>query len=121
MFDYYAGTTPSSEITRLYDSDLSNILQYIDGHATKWHDIGLHLGFKNGDLRNIKADPTAHNDAPKSHLRNMLVEWLQWAPTDGFGHGYATVQSLQSALRQSKLGVLAEDFNGFVSAGPKQK
>ena len=55
--------------------------------------------------------------APGSFLREMLAEWLQWAPSDGHGHtGYATVQGLQEALRKAKLGVLSEEFDGFVSA-----
>ena len=54
--------------------------------------------------------------APGSFLREMLAEWLQWAPSDGHGHsGYATIQALQEALRKAKLGVVAEGFDGFVS------
>lgn len=116
-----AGAGASGEINRLYDGDLLNIKKLIGTHATKWFDIGLHLGFKHGDLKNIKAHPSAQNTAPISYLQEMLAEWLQWAPSDGHGHVYANVQSLQSALRESKLGVVAETFEGFISVGPMQK
>lgn len=107
---------PSSGLQRLHDCDLSNIIKKIGVHSNKWEDIGLHLGFKHGDLKNIKGNPTLQHDAPSSFLREMLAEWLQWAPSDGHGHtGYATVQALQVALRRVKLGVVAEGFDHFVS------
>ena len=109
--------TPSSDQQRLYDCDLSSMIDKIGIHSNKWEDIGLHLGFKHGDLESIKGNPTLQSTAPGSFLRDMLAEWLQWAPSDGHGHsGYATVQTLQKALRKAKLGVVAEAFDHFVSA-----
>ena len=46
---------------------------------------------------------------PKSFLREMLSQWLQWAPGDGRGStGYATKESLHAALLRANLGQLAE-------------
>ena len=109
--------SPSSGMQRLYDYDLSSIIDKIGIHSNKWEEIGVHLGFKHGDLDSIKGNPISLSTAPGSFLRDMLAEWLQWAPSDGHGHsGYATVQALQVALRKAKLGVVAEGFDGFVSA-----
>lgn len=108
--------TPSSGQQRLCDCDLSSIIDKIGIHSSKWEAIGVHLGFKHGDLESIKGNPTLQSTAPGSFVREMLAEWLQWAPSDGHGHsGYATVQALQEALRKAKLGVVAEGFDGFVS------
>ena len=49
--------------------------------------------------------------APKSYLREMLSQWLQWAPGDGRGStGYASKKSLRAALLKANLGQLAQQF-----------
>ena len=48
---------------------------------------------------------------PKSYLREMLNQWLQWAPGDRRGStGFATKGSLRAALLKANLGVVAEQF-----------
>ena len=113
----HAGTqSQSSGGQRLGDCDLANIIEKIGKYNAKWETIGINLGFKKGELDSIKASPTLQTTAPGSFLQEMIAEWLQWAPTDGHGHdGYATVESLQLALRKAKLGVVAEKFEGYVS------
>ena len=49
--------------------------------------------------------------APNSYLREMLSQWLQWAPGDGRGGtSFATKGSLHAALLRANLGRLAEQF-----------
>ena len=110
FYNYYIGGR------RLYDCDLSNIVTFVGPHEDKWEEIAIHLGFQG--IENIKANPSQHSNAPSSYFRKMISEWLQWAPSDGKHKGYATVESLQSALRRSGLGVVAEKFDGYVSEGP---
>lgn len=48
---------------------------------------------------------------PKSYLRNMLSQWLQWAPGDGRGStSFATKGMLHAALLKAKLGDPAKEF-----------
>jgi hypothetical protein len=48
---------------------------------------------------------------PNSYLREMLSQWLQWAPGDGRGStGFATRGSLRAALLKANLGQLAHQL-----------
>lgn len=79
-------------------------------HAAKWRDIGTALGFKEGELENIQANLVLMTQSPPlSYLRQMVSQWLQWAPGDGRGSkGFATKESLIAALLKADLGVFAE-------------
>ena len=93
---------------RLAESDLPRLLSKLSNHAYKWKDIGIHLGFQEGELKNIEAKPLLLHSAPKSWLREMLSEWLQWAPGDDRkSSSFATLQTLKNALNKSELGALA--------------
>jgi hypothetical protein len=49
--------------------------------------------------------------APLNYLREMLSQWLQWAPGDGRGSaGFATRESLRAALLRAKL---AQQFDTY--------
>ena len=59
----------------------------------------------------IENSPSLFMQAPKSFLREVLTQWLQWAPGDGRGStSYATKESLHAALLKANLGQLAEQF-----------
>ena len=93
---------------RLAESDLPRLLSKLGSHAYKWRDIGIHLGFQEGELKNIDAKPLLLHDSPKSWLREMLSEWLQWAPGDDRKSStFATLETLINALNKSELGALA--------------
>lgn len=78
-------------------------------HVSEWEDIGKCLGFTEGELKNIKHQPMLIMSAPKSFLREMLSQWLQWGPGDGRGSpGYATKEMLSKALRKANLSELAD-------------
>ena len=62
-------------------------------------------------MDNIQSDPVLIQSAPKSYLKKLLSQWLQWAPGDRHGSkGYATMESLRAALLRANLGQLAEQF-----------
>ena len=63
-------------------------------------------------MDNIQSNPMLlTQSAPKSYLREMLSQWLQWAPGDWRGStGYASKESLRAALLRANLGQLAQQF-----------
>ena len=63
-------------------------------------------------MDNIQSNPMLlTQSAPKSYLREMLSQWLQWTPGDGRGStGYASKKSLRAALLKANLGQLAQQF-----------
>ena len=71
------------------------------------------MGFLEGELKNIESDVKLMTQSPpKSWLREMLSQWLQWAPGDNRGSsGFATKESLRSALLNVDLGQLAQQFS----------
>ena len=81
-------------------------------HAAQWFAIGNALGFQQGELANIQANVMLITQSPPgSWLREMLAQWLQWAPGDGRGStGFATKESLRAALLKAGLGATAEKF-----------
>jgi hypothetical protein len=98
--------------TRLCDNNHSWIYEKLEDRAAKWRDIGRAIGFKQGEMDNIQSDPMLlTQSAPKSYLRELLSQWLQWAPGDRRGSiGFATKESLRAALLNANLGQLAEQF-----------
>ena len=74
----------SSDVSREYhDKDLPVLYRKLIQHSSKWRDIGMFLGFSPGELDDIQERPPLYGTAPKSWLRAILTEWLQWAPGDG--------------------------------------
>ena len=101
--------TPIAEKeSQISESHLPRLLSKLNNHACKWRDIGTHLGFLQRELDNIQGKPALFNDGPKSWLREMLTQWLQWAPGDSRGSSsVASVDSLTLALNNSGLGATA--------------
>ena len=83
------------------DRDVPDLLKQLKKHATKWRDIGTHLGFHPWELDNIQTRPFLMQTAPESWLGAMLTEWLQRAPDDT--RGSPSIESLMLAL--SKCGI----------------
>ena len=97
--------------TGLSGDDHSAIYYKLEGHATKWRDIGRALGFTEGEMDNIQSRPLLMQLAPNSWLGEMLTQWLEWAPGDGRGStGFATKKALRMALLKTNLGQLAHQF-----------
>ena len=91
------GTLPES-------NHLSKLLCKLNLYASKWREIGTHLGFRQGELDNIEHKPLLLNEGPKAWLREMLREWLEWAPGDSRGSSSsASIECLKCALDKSGL------------------
>ena len=100
--------TPAStdEKCMLSEHHLSKLLSQLNNHASKWRDIGTHLGFHPGVLDNIQARPFLMQTAPESWLGAMLTEWLQRAPDDT--RGSSSIESLMLALSKCGIGIKIE-------------
>ena len=97
--------------TRLTSHHHTALLDQLENQAARWRDIGAKLNFRQGELDNIQAYPVSTLDAPKSYLSRLLSQWLEWAPGDGRGsEGFATLERLKDALRQTNLGATAHDL-----------
>ena len=97
--------------TSLTDKDHAHIYYKLRHHAASWRDIGRALGFKQGEMNNIRSNPMLIASAPNSYLEEMLTQWLEWAPGDGRGSvGFATKETLRVALLKANLGQLAQQF-----------
>ena len=67
----------------LKDGDHNEIYTKLKPHAARWRDIGGELGFLEGELDIIQSNAILLAQSPISYLREMLSQWLQWAPGDG--------------------------------------
>ena len=76
--------------------DLKNILIAMKGMASRWYDIGIHLDFSDGELRAIQNMPLLLPEGVNGFLREMLSQWLKWAPPK---HKWPTIECLAAALR----------------------
>ena len=93
---------------QLTESNMPHLLSKLDNHASKWRDVGMHLGFQQNELDNIQDRPVLFTHAPQSWQRAMLSEWLEWAPRDSRGSSsFATLEALKDALYKSGLGATA--------------
>ena len=83
----------------------------LSGCAFKWTEIGIHLGFLSNELKNIAAEPSLHHEGTKGFLREMLSQWLEWAPGDQRGSKeYGTLEALKRAVSKAGLGATADDL-----------
>lgn len=82
------------------------LLQQLTDYAMKWRSIGIHLGFREGELDNIQGAPLLLQEAPVSWLCKMLSQWLEWGPGDSRGStNYATLNALKAALSNAEIKV----------------
>ena len=85
--------------TILDEHNHSVLQKQLIGHSAKWRDIGTALGFLPRELEEIEARPLLLSGAPRSFLRVILAEWLQWAPGDSRGStNFATLEGLKVAV-----------------------
>ena len=86
-------------------------------YADKWQDLGTELGFKNTELATIQANPALFiQTPPKSYLRQMLSQWLQWGPRDARGSpDFANSLMLHKALLKINLASVAYDLDSLLA------
>ena len=98
-------TQPLQEIPHL-----AMLLNQLKDRAWQWRDIGLNLGFRQGELNNIQAS-VQQQDVPVGCLRAMLTQWFQWAPRDNRGSSsFATLNALKTALKDCGLAATASNI-----------
>ena len=60
--------------------------------------MGGALGFSDSDLTIIQNSPMLIPEGPTGYFREMLSQWLKWAPPN---HCWPTLEALDAALRNS--------------------
>jgi len=91
----------------LTDKDLFVLLQILKPAAPKWKTIGLALGFLYDQLTVIERKPLLIPEGDSGYIRDMLNQWLKWAPPD---HDWPTVTALATALQSCQLENLAANL-----------
>ena len=93
---------------RYTEDQLHQLTERLRSYGSHWRLIGTYLGFTNGELDAIEDRTSLFIEAPLSWLREVLSQWLHWAPGDRRGSvGYATREALRSALQKAGLGIAA--------------
>ena len=64
--------------------------------AAEWKVIGDALGFLDSDLSIIQRNPILIQEGPMGYFREMLSQWLKWAPPY---HSWPTIEALEAALQ----------------------
>ena len=80
----------------LTEEDLSILLDSLKPATPKWRDAGLALGFLDHELATIEQKPLLIPEGPTGYFREMLSQWLKWAPPNRF---WPTLEALQPALQ----------------------
>ena len=84
------------------------LCEILKPHATKWREIGQHLGFLPGDLDNIQGAPLLLQTAPVSWMNAVLEKFLKER------EGGAKMSVLEAALNKAGLGVTASQLRDNV-------
>ena len=66
--------------------------------AAKWKQIGLNLRFLSSELTIIERKPMLLQEGDTDYFREMLTQWLKWAPPN---HPWPTLEALSSALQNA--------------------
>ena len=64
----------------------------------QWRTIGGSLGFLDSDLNIIQHSPLLIPEGTPGYFREMLSQWLKWAPPN---HPWPTLNTLAVALQSS--------------------
>ena len=78
--------------------DLPNLLDLLKSVVPHWRNVGVYLGFHSSELDIINRMPLLIPEGCPRFFRDMLSQWLKWAPPN---HTPPTVFSLASALRRT--------------------
>ena len=95
--------------------DMGFLLEELYNCTSKWEEIGLMLGFVDGELKNI-----AHSTLKQHHMKELLVRWAHWPTNDHLRN--PTLESLCNALRSKLVGLgdVAEKLNLKKNSLPSQ-
>ena len=82
----------------LRDKDLVILLETLKPATPHWKTVGLALGFLDYELTTIECTPLLIPEGFTGYLREMLSQWLKWAPAN---HSWLTLETLALALQRS--------------------
>lgn len=100
--------SPSNTLSEEHTLILYHQLRYC---SHKWRELGIHLGFRQGELDNIEANPIFLQNPPHRFLEEMLAQWLRMHPGDFRGStSYAHLEALKDALVNCGFEEIASDL-----------
>ena len=82
----------------LSEKDLHILTEILRPATPQWKRVGLALGFLDYELTTIEQKPLLIAEGPPGYFREMLSQWLKWAPPN---HSLPTLESVAPALRSS--------------------
>ena len=82
----------------LSGQDLHILTEIMRQAVTQWRTIGGSLGIPDSDLNIIQHTPPLIPEGPLGYFREMLSQWLKWAPPN---HPWPTIEALTAALQSS--------------------
>ena len=82
----------------LTGQDLFILTEILRPAAPQWKTVGLALEFPDYELATIEQKPLLIPEGPPGYFREMLSQWLKWAPPN---HSLPTLESLAPALQSS--------------------
>ena len=85
-------------VTILAKRDLHSLTEILRPAAPQWRTIGGSLGILDSDLTIIQHKPALIQEGTTGYLREMLSQWLKWAPPN---HPLPTLETLAVALQNS--------------------
>jgi len=88
----------------LTEKDLYGLTHTLRAAAPKWRVIGGTLGILDSDLTIIQHTPPLVQEGPPAFFREMLTQWLKWAPPN---HPVPTVETLALVLQKNRHEALA--------------
>ena len=94
----------------LSEQDLHILTKIMRPATPQWRTIGGSLGFPDSDLEIIQHSPSLFPEGPPGYFREMLSQWLKWAPPK---HPWPTLKALSVALQSSGHECLAVNLASF--------
>ena len=92
------------------ERDLHILTEILRPAAPQWHAIGGALGILNSDLNIIQHNQMFTSEGPPGYLREMLSQWLKWAPPN---HCWPTIEALTVAVRNTRHESLAVNLKSL--------
>ena len=81
----------------LAERDLFILTEILRPAVPQWQAIGGALGVLQHDLTIIQNKPTLIPEGPPGYFREMLSQWLNWAPPN---HPWPTIEALAFAIQR---------------------
>ena len=94
----------------LTEQDLYILTNTLRAAAPQWRVIGSTLGILDSDLTIIQHTPLLVLEGPPGYFREMLSQWLKWAPPN---HPSPTVEALALSLQRNGHEVLTANLRSL--------